>query len=200
MNQIKYLEFQRLMKELQFVESDHLYQSEFIKISDIEFLKSVNSILGQFPALEELYKKKQEEFYKVSNEKISNKQENVEMEVEIVEKEIISRSDETRRLYRDIAKSTHPDKITNHKLNELYLEATGAYEQNDIITLYKVCSELNIEFELPDDYINKIIEKINDYKKRTQFLENTYTFKWLKCENPTEKNQIIIDFIRQRVL
>lgn len=199
MNQIKYLEFQRLMKELQFVESDHLYQSEFIKISDIEFLKSVNSILEQFPALEELYKKKQEEFYKISSERISNK-ENQEIGVEVNEKEIISRSDETRKLYRDIAKSTHPDKITNHKLNELYLEATGAYEQNDVITLYKVCSELNIEFELPDYYINKIIEKINDYKKKTQFLENTYTFKWLKCENITEKNQIIINFIRERVL
>jgi len=39
MNHLKYLEFQRLMKELQFVESDYMYQSEILKLSDSEFLK-----------------------------------------------------------------------------------------------------------------------------------------------------------------
>ena len=39
MNQLKYLEFQKLMKELQFVESDFQYQSEFMRVSDVEFFK-----------------------------------------------------------------------------------------------------------------------------------------------------------------
>ena len=131
MNQLKYLEFQRLMKELQFVESDYLYQSEIIKISDVEFLKSVDTLLDQFPELKEVYYKKQEEKFQNINEQ---QFQNVEVEPKVKEE-----IPEVKKLYRDIVKTTHPDKIKNHKLNELYLEATEAYEQNDIVTLYKVC-------------------------------------------------------------
>ena len=191
MNQLKYLEFQRLMKELQFVESDYLYQSEIIKISDVEFLKSVDTLLGQFPELKEVYYKKQEEKFQNINEQ---QFQNVEVEPKVKEE-----IPEVKKLYRDIAKTTHPDKIKNLKLNELYLEATEAYEQNDIITLYKVCSELNIEFELPEDFIIKIREKINSFKERVSFLENTYTFKWIKTEPVSDKNKIVVEYIRSQM-
>jgi hypothetical protein len=191
MNQLKYLEFQRLMKELQFVESDYLYQSEIIKISDTEFLKSVDNLLCQFPELKEIYYKKQEElFQNINEQQVQN------VEIEPHPKEEVP---ELKRLYRDIAKTTHPDKIKNHKLNELYLEATEAYEQNDIVTLYKVCSELNIDFDLPDDFILKIREKIDSFKERVSFLENTYTFKWIKTESINDKNKIVVEYIRSRM-
>jgi len=191
MNQLKYLEFQRLMKELQFVESDYLYQSEIIKISDVEFLKSVDTLLGQFPELKEVYYKKQEEKFQNINEQ---QFQNVEVEPKVKEE-----IPEVKKLYRDIAKTTHPDKIKNHKLNELYLEATEAYEQNDIVTLYKVCSELNIDFDLPDDFISQIRGKISSFKERVSFLENTYTFKWIKTEPVSDKNKIVVEYIRSQM-
>ncbi len=39
MQYLRYLEFQRLMKELQFVESDLDYRSEILRINDAEFIK-----------------------------------------------------------------------------------------------------------------------------------------------------------------
>ena len=193
MNQLKYLEFQRMMKELQFVESDYLYQSEIMKISDTEFLKSVDTILCEFPELKDLYYKKQEESFKSINEAQFQQVETVDVSVKSPE------LPEAKKLYRDIAKTTHPDKIKNHKLNELYLEATEAYEQNDIVTLYKVCSELNIDFELPEDFISQIREKIDIFKDRVLFLESTYTFKWVKSGSINDKNKIIVEYIRSHL-
>lgn len=193
MNHLKYLEFQRLMKELQFVESDYQYQSEMMRISDIEFFKSVEIILNQFPQLKDIYNQKQDEhLHKIISQSISDKFTEIKVPNEKIE------LPEAKKLYRDIAKATHPDKIKNDKLNNLYLEATEAYEQNDIVTLYKVCSELNLEFELPDNFINQVKNKINSYKQQTSYFENTYTYKWLKSEE-VGKNKIVIEFIRSKI-
>ena len=193
MNHLKYLEFQRLMKELQFVESDYQYQSEILKLSDSEFLKNVDTVLNQFPELKEIYNRRQAEIYKnvVIEPRIDSIQ---EVEVSPVTEDL-----EAKKLYRDIVKSTHPDKIKNHKLNELYLEATDAYEKNDIITLYKVCSELNLDFELPSDYVEKLNTKINSLKQQISFLETTFTFKWIKSSSQHDKNRVVVEFIRSQI-
>lgn len=194
MNHLKYLEFQRLMKELQFVESDYMYQSEILKLSDSEFLKNVDTVLNQFPELKDIYYRRQEEIYKnvVVEPCINSIQE--EVEVSPIPEDL-----EAKKLYRDIVKTTHPDKIKNHKLNELYLEATNAYEKNDIITLYKVCSELNIDFDLPVNYVEKLSTKINSLKEQISFLETTYTFKWIKSPSEHDKNRVVVEFIRSQI-
>lgn len=192
MNSIKYLEFQRLLRELQFVESDYIYQSEVLKLSDSEFLKNVDVILNQFPELREIYNRRQDEIYKniITETSINSFEE---------PQKLLPENTEVKKLYRDIVKTTHPDKIKNHKLNELYLEATQAYENNDLITLYKVCSELNIDFELPDNYVDELGSKIQSLKKQISFLESTFTFKWIKSSTQDDKNKVVIEFIRSKI-
>ena len=193
MTNLKYLELQRLIKELQFVESDYLYQSEIIKQTDRIFLESVDSILEKYPELKSLW-----------NEKIEVKRNEVPdvlMDDVIESEEVVIENvngKNLKQIYREIVKSTHPDKVKNLKLNELYIEATQAYESNDIVTLYKVCSELLIDFEFDQDEINKIKERIDNYKNQINFLESTYTFKWLKSDD-IEKDKIILNFIKNRL-
>jgi hypothetical protein len=181
------------MRELQFVESDYQYQSEILKLSDSEFLKNVDTILNQFPDLKEIYYRRQDEIYK--NVVVEPSIQSIQEEVEVV----IPENVEAKKLYRDIVKTTHPDKIKNQKLNELYLEATDAYEKNDIITLYRVCSELKIDFDLPENYVDGLNQKISSLKKQISFLEATYTFKWIKSENQQDKNRVVIEFIRSQI-
>jgi len=192
MTNLKYLELQRLFKELQFVESDYLYQSEIIKQTDKIFLESVDSILEKYPDLKTLWlertQKKQNDISQVLIEDV----------VEAIEIENKPNNSNLKQIYREIVKSTHPDKVKNLKLNELYIEATQAYESNDIVTLYKVCSELLIDFEFDQDEINKIEERIENYKNQIVFLESTYTFKWLKSDE-SEKDKIILNFIKNRL-
>jgi len=193
MYNLKYLEFQRIIKELQFVESDYLYQSEVIKESDKIFLNSVNVILEKYPDIKKVWDNKN------ISEKTLLKIENIsKIEIdEIIHKP--THSLEIKKIYREIVKSTHPDIIKNTKLNELYLESTGAYESNDLITLYKVCSELMIDFNWSDNEILKIKERIEKYKSQINFIESTYTFKWLKCDNDIDKLKIILNFIENKI-
>ena len=104
MHNLKFLEFQRMLRELQFVESDYLYQSEIMKISDNEFLRSVDTILNQFPELKEIYYKKQEQVLESIDMGSTEVIESIP-NIEVVE------SPEAKKLYRDIVKTTHPDKI-----------------------------------------------------------------------------------------
>jgi hypothetical protein len=193
MYNLKYLEFQRLIKELQFVESDYLYQSEIINQSDKIFLDSVNNVLDEYPDLKIIWEEKQSVFYE--NEPLIVEDINTEIEQSIQK---TKHSSEIKKIYREIVKSTHPDKIKSTKLNELYLEATSAYESDDLITLYRVCSELMIDFDWSDDEILKVKERVEKYKNQINFLESTYTFKWLKSDD-NDKLKIILKFIENKI-
>ena len=194
MSRLKSLEFQRLIKELQFIESDYLYQSEIIRESNNFFLDSVETILDKYPELRSIYKDRS------SNTLINSSK--IEPNIDDIEFDVLSKptiDSDVKKIYRKIVKSTHPDKIKNPKLNELYLEATSAYETNDLVTLYKVSSELMIEFEWTESILEQVKDKIVNYKSQISFLESTYTFKWLKSSNEDDKLKIILSFIENKL-
>jgi len=185
MSNLKYLEFKRLLKELEFIESDYTYQFEVINQGEKIFNESVNSILIQYPDLMSIWDENKKEYKILGDQEVS---ESIDF---IIEPNV-------RRLYREIVKSTHPDIILSRKLNELYLEATGAYETNNVVTLYKISNDLMIDFEYSDSVIDIIKNEINKYKEQIIFLESTYTYKWLKSDE-VEKPKIILNFIEKSI-
>jgi hypothetical protein len=194
MSRLKSLEFQRLIKELQFIESDYLYQSEIIREYNNVFLDSVETILDRYPELKSIYRDR------TTNKFINSS--NIEPNIDDIEVDVLIKptiDSDVKKIYRKIVKSTHPDKIKNPKLNELYLEATSAYEINDLVTLYKVSSELMIEFEWSESILEQVKDKILNYKSQISFLESTYTFKWLKSNSDDEKLKIILSFIENKL-
>jgi hypothetical protein len=195
MSRLKSLEFQRLIKELQFIESDYLYQSEIIRESNNVFLDSVETILDTYPELRSIYKDRISNTF-INSSKIEPNIDDIEVDVLIIKPTIDS---DVKKIYRKIVKSTHPDKIKNPKLNELYLEATSAYETNDLVTLYKVSSELMIEFEWSESILEQVKDKIINYKSQISFLESTYTFKWLKSSSEDDKLKIVLSFIENKL-
>ncbi len=187
---LKFLELQRLIKELQFVESDYIYQSEIIKQSDDKFLENVDSILNKFPNLKVIWDEKQEQKYEFTNQNSNSN---------IIDEDNLLQDSKFKKAYREIVKNTHPDKVKNTKLNDTYLEATSAYESGDLVTLYKICLDLNIYLDLTDDEIEKIKIKINIFKNRIKFLESTYTYRWLKSDDIEDKNKVILSFIENKI-
>jgi hypothetical protein len=51
MSKLKQLEIKKLMKELDFIESDFTYKSEIVHEADNNFIKSVNELLEEHPLL-----------------------------------------------------------------------------------------------------------------------------------------------------
>ena len=123
MSKLKQLEIKKLMKELDFIESDFNYKNEIVQEADSNFIKSVNTLLDQHPLLKDVFDKrinvKIESIFKQKDEEIKEKNETEENNSEIEEDEVIVRKvidKKVRKLYREIAKVTHPDIIINKSL------------------------------------------------------------------------------------
>ena len=58
MSKLKQLEVKKLLKELDFIESDFNYKNEIVFESDINFIKSVNDLLDKHPMLKDVIDKR----------------------------------------------------------------------------------------------------------------------------------------------
>jgi hypothetical protein len=207
MSRLKQLEIKKLMKELDFIESDFTYKSEIVNEADSNFIKSVNNLLEKHPLLKDVFDKKInnkiDNIFQIRAEDLKDKieainesyQDSIGEEV-IVEKVIDKR---VRKLYREIAKITHPDRIDNKKLNDLYIKATHYYNNNDITGTYSICDDLDISYE-PDDSDNQLIsDKIKDIKGKITFIESTMTWNWYHSTDETEKEQLVLRYIKNQL-
>jgi hypothetical protein len=208
MSKLKQLEIKKLMKELDFIKSDFNYKNEIVQEADSSFIKSVNILLEQHPLLKDIFDKKIngkiESIFQQKDEEIKEKieEEIINESFDIEEEEVIVRKvidKKVRKLYREIAKVTHPDIVSSKKLNELYLKATQFYNDNDITGTYSVCDELDIDYE-PEDSDNQLIsEKIFSLKGRIDFMESTLTWVWFHSTDETEKEQLILRYIKNQL-
>jgi hypothetical protein len=201
MNRLQYLQTKKLFKELEYMESDFEYRNEIISEADSEFITQVNNFLDHHPELKEIYDEKIDNHIQQSI--LRNTEEVIELFESEVEEEIITYEDpklpKVKKLYREIVKLTHPDKVDKKSLNDLYLSATKYYDNNDKIGIYKICTELDIDYDLDEDD-NQIIEsKIEDLKRRIEFLESTFTWQWINTNGDKEKTEMLINYIRMRL-
>jgi hypothetical protein len=211
MSKLKQLEVKKLLKELDFIESDFNYKNEIVFEADSEFIKSVNDLLEKHPMLKDVIDKKNNKrvdslFSDIIKEALDKDNEIIEEE-ELVEEfineevliEIDPREVKMKKLYRDIAKMTHPDKIVSEKLNDLYLKSTKFYKNSDITGIYYICDELGITYEIDDKDNEMITNKINNLKNRISFMESTLTWRWYHSDSEKEKEQIVLSYIKMQL-
>jgi 6-pyruvoyl-tetrahydropterin synthase len=219
MNRLKQLEIKKLMKELEYIEIDFSFKNEVISEVDSSFLKDVNDFLGSNKELKELYDKsinsKIDDFFNnkesdsteigdfkgikiddLESETIEQEvnfdiEEEVEPEIEVNEK-----SPKLRKLYREIVKVTHPDKVKNKKLNEKYIQATEFYDNDDLAGIYLICDEVGIEYEITEEDDILIKSKINILRQKIHFMESTFTWKWYYSKSQEERDNLILNFIK----
>lgn len=198
MEHLKDLEIKRLFKELEFVQSDYIYQSELLEVGNEAFFDQVDDFLEKFPELKQIFSEKTEKNVNVRTE-VSVidviDAESVDDETEIM---VMPKAEGLKTMFRKVVKSTHPDKITNYKLNRLYLTANQAYENNNLSLMLQVCSDLEIDVNY-GEHFDIISGKIQEFRTKMKFLKNTYTYKWMKEDNIEKKNKILLEFIKTKV-
>lgn len=204
MDKLKKLELNKLISELEFIRSDYEYKTEVIQKADKEFIESVNHIVDSHPELKKIYDQK---FQKVYQEKVKiNVQENVdidlepelESEINIEEIQTQHKDPKLKNIYRNIVKKTHPDKIDDNKLNEIYLQSTKFYEQNDLLSLYRICDKLNINYDLEENDYFLLQSKISELREKVKFLESTFTWMWINSQE-SQKEDIVLSFVRLQI-
>jgi hypothetical protein len=196
MELVEKLELNRLIKELDFIDSDLVYKSSLLKVVDENFVKCVNNVLDGFPQLKEMIDKKNQERLDKANQ-----QNTIPIEIELPIEEVITESKpvKIKNLYRQIAKSTHPDKNDQENLRELYLEAQKAYDSNDLVQIITICERLKIEYEITREEFQMIRDEIEFKRRRINFLESTYTWKWYQENSEDQKNKIILTYLESQI-
>jgi hypothetical protein len=206
---IRKLEVNRLIKELDYIKSDYNYKSELISEADYNFVKSVDTFLDGHPQIKQAFKEKaspvevpQVDFIDkeepVVIEESTNESPEPEFEVEYnVADEI--RDSKLRMLYRSIAKSTHPDKLKDESLKELYIEATIAYESGNILPLFTICDKLRIPYDVTEEETDLIKDEIQSIKNRVSFLESTFTWQWYVQTDENIRETVILSYIKSQL-
>ena len=206
MENIKKLDINRLIKELDYVKSDFNYKSELLQEADPVFIKSVDSFLETHPQLKQVFDEKLLErqitkdpvVYPIMEQAIF---EDVigEVSIEEIETKEEVKDPKLRSLYRSIAKSTHPDKIKDESLKELYLEATSAYDNNNILPILAICDRLRIPYEVTEEETNLIKSEIQSLKNRVSFLETTFTWQWYNQTDMNIRETVILSYIKAQL-
>ncbi len=212
MNKLKSLEIKKLLKELEFTESDFEYRNLAVSEADSLFINSINDFLYQHPELKKIYddkitekiNKTIEKIQKKSNDETEKLDENVQDDISPIEEEHKNDEDKTnisqiKKLYREIVKLTHPDKVKSNKHNELYIKSSKYYESGNKIGIYSICNELDIEYEIEEDDVILISEQISNLKNKINFIESTFAWQWYNCEDEMLKSQILLNFIKLKI-
>lgn len=199
---IKKLETKKILKELDYIESDYEYKTELTNSADSDFIKCVNILLESHPILKDIFDRKlnikaDESYMNIENiqgeRDINNEGDNNS----IVSSEV--KNPKIKKIYREIAKATHPDRVSSKKLNDIYLKATKSYENNDIVSIYSICEELSINYDIDEEDNKTILERIENIKSRISFMESTLTWKWYHSNDEKEKEQIVLRYIKTQL-
>ena len=206
MNKIKKLETKKLLKELEFVESDFDYKTLVLSECDVEFTDSVNKFLERHPELKEQFEAKMsreiDDAIKKQVSDIEESEKNESDEEDLDDEDLSDekvKSPKLKKLYREIVKLTHPDKVKNKKLNDHYIKSTEYYDKNDLAGIYFICDEVGVEYELEEEDNKLITGKIDTLKERIDFMESTFTWIWHNAKADQEKEQLIINYIRTQL-
>jgi hypothetical protein len=206
MNKLHQLEVRRLLKELDYVKSDFEYKNEIVFEADNSFMRSLNDFLEKNIVLKEMFDKKinrkidemiRERSTESVIESVPDAVEEDSTEITLVEKVV---DEKLRKIYRNIAKKTHPDKISDVRLNDIYIMASKMYDSNDVMGIYTICDQLGIPYELSIEDSEILKSQISMMKERVGFMESTFTWKWYHTEDESERSQILVEYIKSKII
>ena len=191
---LKQLEIKKIFQEYNLLLVDDEYKKEMINEYRADFLTEIENKrreLGIEP-----------EVPKIEDEP---KAENIDSSDAVADptKTIIYVDEETKKklkkIYKEIVKKTHPDKTNSEKHLDMYIKSKQAYEENNIIDLYSICIDLQIEFDYDVIDIKSMLEIIDHKKMKLKNLESSYLWLWVHSQDEVEKEKIISLFIQAYV-
>lgn len=197
MNEIKKLEVDRLIKELEFLNSDLNYKSAMLKQVDDIFIQNVDRFLDNHPHLKQVYEEKIATSINDTHQELEDVTQLSEDSEDFIEESI---EPKVKKLYRSIVKTIHPDKIQDSTLREVLIDATHAYDSNNLVGIFAVCEKLKIPYDVSEEEMDLMQDEVKKVKGRIKFLESTITWKWFSQKDNQEKDQIILSYIKSRML
>lgn len=184
---LKNLEIKKLVNDIKYWKIEVSLKNDMSKQIEIEFNNSLNSFLENNLQIKKRWNSFLDQKEKLVAELL--KQQNDDNN--IIVKDKVDNSIKMKKLYRNLVKILHPDKLLtdNEKdkfeKEELYKKLTQCYEQGDIINLIYYADELKIEIELTNTDIEKLNKEIQLLKSKSFMIEKSFHWQWY-IENKNE--------------
>lgn len=187
---IEQLQINKLIQEFSFLKSDEELKKELIENNQNIFLELVH---------EELANLNPEQIKEPNDTNKEPKSVKVESKIDM---STVSENTKVKvkKIYREIVKKTHPDKVNSEELNELYIKATEYYVTYDIFELYFISKTLNIKIKLSLDEKNTLNQLIELKKNELKAIETSFIWLWLNAQNDDEKNALVHKFLKVHYL
>jgi hypothetical protein len=177
-NKLNNLKLTLLLKELSLLEGEKDYNDKFIEYYKPLFMEEVLKLNEGLPV-------NTGDTQTAKNEKVIKIQVSEEEEIKI------------KSIFRSIAKICHPDKTTDEELIKIYSDAQKAYDENDLLTLYKISKSLNIEVNLDENNIFLLQRIVDEKKKQIKSVESSFLWLWVNAKTDEEKMNLIKMYISQ---
>jgi hypothetical protein len=206
-NNLLDLEYKLLMNNTIHYRDEYEILRDMVSNIEIIFNDNINEYLNRNETLKEQW-----EYFNKQKDNSIEEYLNIENVKVLVEENIINHiqenvlpNKEIKKIYRDIVKNTHPDKINIHyskkekdNLVNIYREATNSYDNNDInsLILYAYQLSLKIDNSLIDK--EKMKKDIDTFKKKIMMLENSIFWKWYNSDE-IKKETILNDFLLKQM-
>lgn len=124
-------------------------------------------------------------------------------EPEIMEVKTKKRSEALRKVYKEIAKKTHPDTLIGLDVDEqekkksLFQGAQEAIDESNLVGLLEIAEELDIEIESEKEEQIEVIKKnVKQIKKRLKEIKETTAWQWFYAENDEDKHDIMLAYMQ----
>jgi hypothetical protein len=187
---LEQLQINKLIQEFSFLKSDEELKKELIEHNQSTFLDLVNEELSNLNP--DQIKEPDDTIKEPKSVKVESK----------IDMSTVSENTKVKikKIYREIVKKTHPDKVNSEELNELYIKATEYYVTYDIFELYFISKTLNIKIKLSLDETNTLNQLIELKKTELKSIETSFIWLWLNAQNDDEKNGLVHKFLKVHYL
>lgn len=214
------LYMKKLFSELEFLKVDLDYKNQMMDKYKTDFNEHVLKFLEQHQDIKKEYDEilnyppeNIEKFEPTEDQKIEQENRQKEIEeaaqesefAENLEKRTFTEDFDIKRIYREVVKMTHPDKLKNKDENEqivlkkLYLEATDAYHKQNLYEIVRIAILLRIDIgDLSDENIDRLIEELKKFKIDIKVIESSMVWKYFEeLADEGQRQFMIKQFILQ---
>jgi hypothetical protein len=197
-----YLDFKKYkkqIKELLFVRSELEYQEELLSETHPIFEDYYrNFCIDNRIDLDYLHKNNDESIENVFNHSEQKRD-------KLIHKPRKEKKNPTKvfdKIYREIAKEIHPDKLSSSlsseeakEKEELFKKATGAMNKEDWGHLLEVADWLNIKPRSFDGIEEQVRLEITKLKYLIENNKNMYSWEFAQCETDHERDEVVVKFL-----
>ena len=106
--------------------------------------------------------------------------------------------DELKKLYRSIAQKTHPDKVQDEELNEIFKLAAEAVDEENWMLLVELAGELRLDIDFLSDETVEIVEQsIERNQKQIAGIKNSFSYIWSRQKDDKSREIFKTLFYKQ---